>query len=67
MPCAMGDLHLIFESGSTMVYARGDPVSANSTSDGRNRSRAVSISYLSARTKPSDKMTKVSIMGGKDG
>ena len=50
-----------------MAYARGDPVSSNSTSDVRNRSRAVSISCLPARSKLADKRVKVSITGGEDG
>ena len=54
-------------SPQEMVYARGDPVSANSTSDGRNRSRAVPISYLLARTGPSDKRVEVSMTGGEEG
>jgi hypothetical protein len=39
--------------------SRGDLVLVNSMSEGRKRHRAVSISYLSGRTKPSDGRVKL--------
>ena len=67
MPWAMSFTSSSNPSPQEMVYARGDPVSANSTSDGRNRSRAVPILYLLAKIEPTDKRVEVSITGGEEG
>jgi hypothetical protein len=48
------------------AYTRRGSVLGNSVSDGRNRDHAVLISFLSTRTRPSDKR-ELSITGGEDG
>ena len=54
-------------SRQAIAYARRGSVFANFMSDGRNRDRAASMSYLSARNRTSDRRVKSSITGGGQG